>query len=534
VKRALHFARSYVLEHRTAATFMALAVVARLVFWLTTDRQWEDALITITHARNAAIGRGLVHHLGEGRVHGFTSALSVLVPLVGEAIHLGSGLLAIRLASLASAVVAIASAEAIARRLEISTGPTCFALAYLALDQNQIFYGMAGMETEIAVACLLFTALAILRGEVVSSGLGLGFSLLARPDFVLFAAPALVFMAPGKRLRTSAIMLATVAPWLIFTTLYYGSPVPHTIRAKAAIQNVAPTGEGIGAIAAWVVERLDEHKHDWRHFAPFVGQPPDCVPFPAVVLIAVVFIAAWLFGICALRRTRAAWPIAAYTIVFAVYRVLLLPAFYWEWYQPPFLALCALVAAVGLSVLAKKSPRVSVAISSALALAFALHLPWSCVIEGRIQREVEEPVRKRLGLYLASVVRPGEPVSAECAGYIGFYSSVLLYDYPGLTSPTVRRALESVDRRHRTLCRTIALLRPTWVALRPYEVGWLQQFYPDVAALYEPVQTITAPVEGAAIEWGGLRVVNIDKTFFVLRLRDTQPRHEVSVTSPFR
>src|SRR3712207_4799692 len=74
---------------------LALAIVgalgARLAFWLISGRIWEDALITVTHARNAVQGIGLTHHPGEPLTHGFTSALSVLIPLVGEALVAGSG-----------------------------------------------------------------------------------------------------------------------------------------------------------------------------------------------------------------------------------------------------------------------------------------------------------------------------------------------------------------------------------------------------------------------------------------------------------
>jgi hypothetical protein len=47
------------------AAFLALALVARLTFWLYTGRVWEDALITITAARNVWEGVGLTHHASE-------------------------------------------------------------------------------------------------------------------------------------------------------------------------------------------------------------------------------------------------------------------------------------------------------------------------------------------------------------------------------------------------------------------------------------------------------------------------------------
>src|SRR5437660_11536091 len=135
--------------------FIAAAVAARLVFWTTTNRMFEDGLTTLTAARNVPLGLGLVHHAGEGNVHGFTSALGVLIPLAGELIHEGSGMLAMRLASLVAVAVAMAYARLICRELGLSGFPTAFVLAYLAFDQNMVFYGMSGMETQVAVTDIL-------------------------------------------------------------------------------------------------------------------------------------------------------------------------------------------------------------------------------------------------------------------------------------------------------------------------------------------------------------------------------------------
>src|SRR5439155_16897961 len=127
----------------------------RIAFWIITDRKSEDGLTTITHARNVQLGVGLVQYVGDGNVHGFTSALGVLIPLAGELIHEGSGMLAMRLASLVAVAVAMAYARLICRELGLSGLPSVFVLAYLAFDQNLVFYGMSGMETQVAVAIIL-------------------------------------------------------------------------------------------------------------------------------------------------------------------------------------------------------------------------------------------------------------------------------------------------------------------------------------------------------------------------------------------
>src|ERR1700682_5749193 len=99
--------RDKVRQEPMLLALMVAAVAARVAFWLISNRMFEDGLTTITHARNVPLGLGLVHHLGEGHVHGFTSALSVLIPLAGEVIHQGTGMLAVRIASLVAVCVAL-------------------------------------------------------------------------------------------------------------------------------------------------------------------------------------------------------------------------------------------------------------------------------------------------------------------------------------------------------------------------------------------------------------------------------------------
>ena len=109
-------ARSYARDNVMLVAFVVLGVIARIVFWAATDRKLDDAMITIKFDKNLADGFGLVHNFGEGHVQGFTSALSVLVPMPGELIYHGGGFLFIRLASVACFALAAVYAYRIARR----------------------------------------------------------------------------------------------------------------------------------------------------------------------------------------------------------------------------------------------------------------------------------------------------------------------------------------------------------------------------------------------------------------------------------
>ena len=143
-------AQAYVRQYPLLIGFIAVGVIARIGFWAATDRKLDDAMITIKFDKNLADGFGLVHNFGEGHVQGFTSALSVLVPMPGELIYHGGGFLFIRLVSIACFALAAVYAYRIAGELGLGRWPTGFVLAFLALDQNQVFYGVAGMETQIA------------------------------------------------------------------------------------------------------------------------------------------------------------------------------------------------------------------------------------------------------------------------------------------------------------------------------------------------------------------------------------------------
>ena len=517
--------------------FIAAAVVARLVFWTITNRMFEDGLTTITHARNVPLGLGLVHHAGEGNVHGFTSAIGVLIPLAGELIHQGSGMLAMRVASVIAVCIALVYARLICRDLGLGTLPTAFVLAYLAFDQNMIFYGMSGMETQVAVTVILGGVYHVRRQDLVASGIWLGLAPLARPEFVLWVAPALAYLALSNLRRGIAaggIAGAIVAPWLIFTTVYYGSPIPNTVVAKATVSPI-PTLLSNGSPLPWLGWLFGQVSGHIAlllyHFEPFHEVwSTAAAPLPGPVLIVIAVVVADLFaiGLIASRHVAGWWPALAFVGLFFAYRVYFIPTInYYDWYLPPFLALVMIVVAAGLQRINSVRPLVTKVLSITLALAFAIHMPFSFVVESKVQT-VENAVRTNVAEYLRATVRPGESVTSESAGYIGFYGGggVKLFDYPGLTSKTSVRALQALSPDERDLPHLVAALKPDWLVLRPWELKALREQFPEVASEYEVVRVFQMPgapdnqvdVDGATtVSFGGLSETDVDEKFIVLK-----------------
>ena len=487
---------------RRLLAFIGLAVLARLAFWLITDRVWEDALITVTHARNAVAGVGLTHHPGEPVTHGFTSAVSVLIPLAGEIVVKGSGIFVLRVASIVAAIATIVFADRICRRLGLGRWPTLLVLAYLAVDQNQIFYGMAGMETQVAVAVLLWSIDAVMAGAVLRTGLSFGIAVLTRPDFLLWNAAATLDLGVRdwrRAARIVALGVLVVVPWIVFTTLYYGSPIPNTILAKSA-HFVAPLPSSFdpGALLAWAQTAVTDHVSAISlTFAPFYEDTlVTGAPLP-LGLAYFISILVWLLAILGAVRT---WRIPGWRAAvlfaagFTVYRVALLPGAYFDWYVPPHTAILIILAAAGVNSLRPTPPfDPRPLLAAAIAVAFAIHMPFSLGLERRLQTDIEVAVRTTVGQELGRLITPGETLATESAGYYEYYSNATMLDYPGLTSARARQAMQALPPEHRTIIDFLDAVQADWLALRPAEWQGLQRSYPTTATRYALVDTVSSP-----------------------------------------
>ena len=139
---------------------MAVAFLLRLVFWIYTGTD----LGRRPHYR-AALGEllsrvrpSLISRLTtRARYHGFTSPISVLVPLLADRFHVGWGLPFQKLLSLLAGPVAVWFGYRVLRDYlaPFSRAAAVLGAGYLAVEHHQILWGMAGMETQLATAILL-------------------------------------------------------------------------------------------------------------------------------------------------------------------------------------------------------------------------------------------------------------------------------------------------------------------------------------------------------------------------------------------
>ena len=497
------------------AFFIALALITRLTFWFYTGRVWEDALITVTAARNVWEGFGLTHHASEPYVQSFTSPISVLIPIAGELFQ--QGLLFLRLSSLVASVATIYFAYRIGVLLAFHWVAQVLVLTYLSCDQLQIFFGMGGMETQVVTAIAVAVLYFYLDGNWWALGVACGCATISRPEFIMFLLPpvggALLLFHRRAIPKVAIPTLALALPWYGFATLYYGSPVPNTIVAKSWSYQ-------IGLFSASWKEMWNFTVRSWRDYAPFKEFWLSYqAPLPDLVLRAIVALVLLLFmgGLAASVMRKPGLLIAGLAfIAFVAYRNSTIMNSYYMWYLPPFTALLFIVAGYGLSELAAKGPRTAIGLGMILALSYALHLPFSMPLDKKVQETIEVNVRQRTGYALAGIMKSNDDTAVlEPLGFMGWAAfNKTVYDFPGLGSKVAVRATKNLS--YPRVAGLVDALQPTYAVLRPNEFGDLIQRFPETAAKYEVAAQMRA-VPDLTLRNMGYAYRVIDNDFRILR-----------------
>lgn len=417
---------------------LLLLVVTRIACMRLLPLATEDAYITFRYARNLVGAHQLVFNPG-ARVLGFSSPPWTL--WCAAALALGqSPVLWTRVTSLLCDAVTLL---VLGRALEREAGRAsawCFALFFAVWPFFPVV-SASGMETS---AMLMLVALGAALAARAASGAGVVTGLLAlwRPEGPA-AAAALLWRA---RWRDRVVALAILAIGIAALTLYYGSPVPQSVRAKAALYGTP----GPWAGRSW-----------WTWAVPvFLGAagPPDNdagLAFP----LAIVLFPGMVAGVAHLWRTRrdgvVLRAVLACGAVWAGYALLGVAYFFWYLTLP--LAAAALAAAVGLPRLVR-GRIVWVALASYVATSW---LPGRVIYLSRAQNEY-------FGFagtaeWLSHNVHPGDTVMLEPIGLVGFRNPVVVIDEVGLVSPDVaRRRLQGPG----WYTDVVTEKRPDWLVVR--------------------------------------------------------------------
>lgn len=488
------------------AAILAAAGALWVAFRLHTGMTLEDALITFRYADNLASGRGFAFNPGEP-VLGTTTPLLTLL-LAAAARLFGP-------AAIPHAAFALSFGASLAtggclwwllRRWGVSPAIAALALGAWAAHPTTLWTVAGGMETPLVVLFMTAGAAAVAAGRPWAAGLACGLLVLTRIDGLLFAGllgALLLWRDPRAALRAGALALAVLLPWLVYATATFGSPLPHSVAAKATIgqERHAYRVVDVPALRAW----LDWSAGYWA------------AAFPLWRPAGVLLLAGGAARVARRRELREgpALAVAACTLLLPICFYLgHAPRF--EWYLVPIVwgsvALSAL-AAQGLVPALLRGPVVARAAGGLLALALAVGLGWQdlgTATRERLRQENEDGARRAVGEWLRSHTASDASVAMEAIGYQGTHAHRRVIDLAGLVSPEVvaiaRRDPDNARRFHDVL----AELQPDYLVLRSFEVDENRHFHggpllatPEQAAFFHARYAEAARFEAPHPElWG--------------------------------
>jgi len=223
-----------VTEQAILLLLVSFFVIIRVAWIFYTGHTFEDAFITFRYAENVARGNGYVYNIGE-HVYGsttplFTFLLAFWVLLFPSQIVIGAWFYNL-ITSALSAIFLWKSLDA----LSIPREQRIVTLLVLSVTSFLISKETEGMEMSLVLCLMSLSLYLTIMHKSVFTGIILGLLLWSRIDGVFWAG-ALICLEfyISRRVPFKMILAATLTylPWVIFATVYFGSPVPQAIYAK--------------------------------------------------------------------------------------------------------------------------------------------------------------------------------------------------------------------------------------------------------------------------------------------------------------
>ena len=408
---------------------LILALILRLAWLAYTGYIEEDAFITFRIARQLAGGNGFVYNLGE-RVDGTTTPLFTLL-LSGWLKLTTNVVLGARILDLAFGLGTLLLVQQTLKHLGRSTAEQVGVLALLAISSKLVNMETQGMETPLVLFLMAAAWHAQARGRVVWVGVLTGLLLWTRMD--LFLWPLVLAIATALTDWKAAVRLAlatagTFLPWVLFSTAYFGSPIPYTITAK------------------WVAYIQFDRSPLINHFLKVVGYlTPFYVPLPdwRNVLPVVLTLALATAGAIQARRERLLMILPAFVLL-DVTRLVLTRATFANRYFIPALWMVLILAGLAVGRLWEYSRGIPTAEKAGLRAAILLAL-LAVVLFGFAQASdlrLAQTYRNQqaltaIGVWLHQHTSPRATVELEPLGYIGYYADRTMLDEVGLVTPAV-------------------------------------------------------------------------------------------------
>jgi hypothetical protein len=295
-----------------------------------------------------------------------------------------------------------------------------------------------GSEIPLQILLLLLTCLFFKIDKPIAAGSCAGLATVNRPDGAVILVALVLTYAAQKRTKDvmrAAVSFALVAiPWYLFSTVYFGSPIPATLAAK---QHQSHVNGGYGFFRGLLTTLNFIRKDCIAAYHKLLGN----AEFAVMALLVVS-------GILATFRQRrpplliiwAALYITGYTV---------LGVRYYTWYYAPLFSVGVWLLSTGMFALYTRIRDAKAASGYALpAIAVAAVIALSLFyVEGEAIAPYANggsyphyKLYRTTGEWLATSTPPNATVGALQIGIMGYYAHRNVVDFAGLIEPDVSRA----------------------------------------------------------------------------------------------
>ena len=404
---------------------MALAYllsVTILIFAHFFSCSYDDPYITYRYADNLIRGHGFVYNIGQPILSTTTPLFALILALFGR--------LWSDLPSLANFIGAFSLALGalfiwdLARTWET---PLVGWVGLLLYPTFPLLLVTLGSETPLYIALVLGCFAKYARRRYVWTAVFAGLAVLTRPDGLLV--PLLLGVhyliierrpVPWPAVFTFA---GLVLPWFIFSSLYFGSPIPATLAVKQHQGSMAISQR----FAEGLITTFRSYSRRWSY------------------RIEAIYGLVGLFW-ASLRARRWLLFLAWGVLYFIAYTVLGVSRYFW--YYAPLVPVIVVLVGLGITgltnLIGRYIPRFS-APRPSLLLGLILLLPPLAGQIGEIQR-ISRPdsrlaIYRAVGQWLDANLPTDARVGTLEVGVIGYYSRRPMIDFAGLIQPDVARQL---------------------------------------------------------------------------------------------
>lgn len=486
-------------EQHVQLLFVILVSFVCMIYAMITNHIWEDFFITFKHSKNLVEGNGLVYHPGEP-VHGFTSVINTLLPaffywITGKSLI--ASLWLYRVASIiALAVGGFFLLREIQRKNPDNLIVPVFFILFFAFQTKTVMFTTNGQEAGFMMLFLLPSIVFAFYGFKDNwrwAGICWAGLLYTRPDgavYILLLAITSMLMSQHRSrddviaiIKAGLVCTVLYLPWFIGVWLYYGTPIPHTITAKAGLgpsfsQDIIVSLQTILSLVPKIGSLV--FTPTYHHFGGW--------PYWVKVYAFLCWLVCFFYWLIPSEDKLGRFVSFLFSLLILYFSFLQFRGAVYPWYLPPAAIMGAFILISALFNVSRQFTSVYKPLTIAIASVFLLASVSVLVMTTKqiaVQQDViENGHRTQIGLWLNKHKQENDSVFLEPLGYIGYFSNAKMLDWPGLVAPEVVAAEK--NKSANSYENILRKLTPDWLVLRPYSLkpltqsAWFNEHYKPV------------------------------------------------------